>query len=213
MDERVVSFLKEHAIALGLGLAGLVCLGYGMISLSAPPKSGDGIDFQSQQGVTEKSEASTKNGKEVTVDVEGAVEKPGVYKLDGDSRVQDALIAAGGLSSSADRQKVSQNVNLAAPLTDSAKLYIPFAGEQTMTSSGGTDSSSGIGNAVLGTSTKMVNINTASESELDALSGVGPVTAQKIISNRPYQKIDELVSKKAVGASVFSKIKDQVSVY
>ena len=82
-----------------------------------------------------------------------------------------------------------------------------------MPSGSGANLSSGGGNGVLCAETKMVNINTASETELDALPGVGPVTAQKIISNRPYQKIDDLVSKKAVGASVFSKIKDQISIY
>jgi competence protein ComEA len=79
-----------------------------------------------------------------------------------------------------------------------------------VTSEGTSSNSSG---SVQGSSTGSVNINQATEEELDALPGVGPVTAQKIISNRPYQSVDDLVSKKAVGQSVFSKIKDQVRVY
>jgi competence protein ComEA len=213
VDDYVIPFLKEHALALGLGLAGILCLGYGLVSLSASPKQDNGMDFQSNHQAETAKSTTTKSTKEITVDIEGAVQKPGVYKLDSTSRIQDALIVAGGLSKNADRAKVSQNVNLAAPLIDSAKLYIPAVGEQSAPSGSSTNSSSGSTNGVLGAETKMVNINTASESELDALPGVGPVTAQKIIGNRPYQKIDELVSKKAVGASVFAKIKDQVSVY
>ncbi|MGH7203284.1 MAG: helix-hairpin-helix domain-containing protein [Candidatus Levyibacteriota bacterium] len=214
MDERIVPFLKEHALALLLGTAGFICLGYGLFTLSAHPQADNGVEFQSDQHTSpEKNSISPKAGKQITIDVEGAVQKPGVYTLPATSRIQDALITAGGLSANADRKKVSQTINLAAPLIDSAKLYIPAAGDQSVASGGSSDTSSGSSDNVLGTSTKMVNINTASESDLDALPGVGPVTAQKIIANRPYQNAQDMVSKKAVGASVFSKIKDQVSVY
>lgn len=75
---------------------------------------------------------------------------------------------------------------------------------------GASNNSSG---GIQGTSSGTININQASESELDALPGIGPVTAQKIISNRPYQSVEDLLNKKAVGASEFAKIKDQMSVY
>jgi competence protein ComEA len=58
-----------------------------------------------------------------------------------------------------------------------------------------------------------VNINTASESELDTLPGVGNVTAGKIISNRPYNALDELLSKKVVNTGVFEQIKDKITIY
>ncbi len=59
----------------------------------------------------------------------------------------------------------------------------------------------------------LININTASESQLDTLPGIGPVTAQKIIVGRQYGSIDELLSKKVVGAKVFEQLKDKISVY
>ncbi len=214
MDERIILFLKEHALALLLGTAGLICLGYGLFTLSMQSKADNGVEFQSgQHAADQKRNVSSKSSKQITIDIEGAVHKPGVYTLPATSRIQDALIAAGGLAENADRKKVSQTVNLAAQLIDSAKLYIPPVGEQSSASGGVSDTSSGSSDSVLGAATKMININTASESELDALPGVGPVTAQKIIANRPYQGVQDMVSKKAVGASVFSKIKDQVSVY
>ena len=216
MDDRFVSFLKEHAMALLLAVAGVICLGYGLISLAQPQKADTGIQFQSGGSTSsgiKKDTSSAEKTKQITIDVEGAVQKPGVYKLPSTSRIKDALVIAGGLSKDADREKVAQNLNLAAPLTDSAKIYIPSVGEQMAGSGSTSESTSEKNTSVLGSTTSVVNINQASQSEIESLPGIGPVTAQKIISNRPYQSVQELVDKKAVGASVFGKIKDLVSVY
>jgi len=134
----------------------------------------------------------------VTVDVEGAVLHPGVYTLPVDSRVEDAITAAGGLESDADEELFAKTMNRAMKLVDGGKIYVPSL------------SSSGIGSA--GSVSNLVSVNTASQSELDTLPGVGPVTAQKIIDNRPYQTLGELVSKKAVGTALFEKIKDKMSL-
>jgi len=214
MDERLLALFKENGIALLLGVIGLGFLAYGVFTMVGTHKTDPGIQFQPSDHPSDVTVASAaaKQAKKLTIDVEGAVEKPGVYTLPPDSRVQDALIAAGGMSKDADRTKVSQTLNLASSLADGGKLYIPTVGEQMVPSGGTSTTSSGTSNSVLGTQTKVININTASSSELDALPGVGPVTAQKIIDNRPYQSTQELVSKKAVGQSEFEKIKDSVSV-
>ena len=102
---------------------------------------------------------------------------------------------------------------MAAPLTDGAKLYIPAVGEQMTGSGESSNSSSADDNTVLGAQTKTININTASDSDLETLSGVGPATAQKIIAGRPYHSAQELLDKKIVGTSVFGKIKEKVTVY
>jgi len=210
LQEKLLPFFKEHGVAVVLGAAGLLCLGYGLIAVNKPQDAKNN-DFQN---LPEK-QSSVRNpispiSKDITIDIEGAVEKPGVYALPANSRMQNALIAAGGLSQDADRHLVAQNLNLAAALTDGVKLYIPAVGEQIMTSG---NTSSGTSGSVQGISSKMVNINQAAESDLDALPGVGPVTAQKIIDNRPYQNVQELLDKKVVGQSVFTKIKEQISVY
>jgi competence protein ComEA len=210
-EEKLLPFLKEHAIALVIGVAGLIFLGYGLISLSMQQSGNSTSQFQPSKSLSAPVKSPVSQSiKQMTIDVEGAVIKPGVYKLPPNSRVQNAIIAAGGLSQNADRQKVAQTLNLAAPLTDGAKIYIPAVGEQMTGSDGASDTSSG---GAPGISTNPVNINTAGESELDALPGVGPVTAQKIISNRPYQSVEELLDKKIVGQSEYGKIKDMVSIY
>lgn len=209
LKENLLPFIKEHAIALVFGIIGVICLGYGFLNLSHPQASDD-PQFQNLSPSSDSVAQVTIAPKHITIDVEGAVEKPGVYKISTDARIQDALIAAGGLAQDADRHQISQNLNMASPLTDGAKLYIPAVGEQMVTSGSTSSNSSG---SVQGASTGPVNINQASEEQLDALPGIGPVTAQKIISNRPYAITQDLLNKKVVGAGEFAKIKDQVTVY
>jgi len=137
--------------------------------------------------------------KIILVDVAGAVEKPGVYQLTNDSRIVDALIPAGGLSAKADRMYIAKTINMAQKLTDGSKVYIPFINEAV--------------NIAETNITNMININSATLDELDKLPGIGPITAQKIIDNRSYQNISELVSRKVLGSSVYANIKDRLSVY
>lgn len=138
---------------------------------------------------------------EIVVDIEGAVNKPGVYKLVSDSRVTEAIEKAGGLASDADKNKI----NLAARLTDGQKIVVASLSQNSINQSQNSESEAG--------NTRLIDVNNASSSELDTLPGIGPVTAGKIIAARPYSTISDLVSKKAVTASVFEKIKDLISAY
>lgn len=167
--------------------------------------------FQSGQSDIEFEEIATSASAirtEIKVDAAGAVERPGVYTLNLDSRVQDLLLVAGGLSEKADRAWVAKHINLAAKLVDGSKVYVPLAGEvatgfQTVSAVQGANISSN----------SIININTASEAELDTLPGVGEVTVGKIIAGRPFQKTQELLDKKIVNKNTWEKIKDKVSVY
>lgn len=151
--------------------------------------------------------------KDITIDISGAVKIPGVYRFEKDSRVEDAIRQAGGFSDQAHKQFVSKSLNLATKLTDGQKIYIPFEGEiasvapvavlaaSATTGSNPTSQSSGV-----------INLNTASQSELESLTGIGPVTAAKIINARPYATVGELLSKKVVSKSVYEKIKAEVGI-
>lgn len=133
---------------------------------------------------------------EIWVDISGAVASPGVYQLPGGARIKDALVAAGGLTSSADRDFVARAINLAAKAADGDKVYIPAAGGE-----------------VAGAVTGRVNLNKASAGQLETLSGIGQVRAAQIIENRPYASIDDLVTKKIISAGILDKIRDKVAVY
>lgn len=178
--------------------AGLLLLvaGVGLFVFQHKGDSADDIKIISDS-------SSGQNTSGIMVHVDGAVNKPGVYKLSSDSRVNDAIAAAGGLISGANGAKI----NLAAKVSDGQKVHIPSVNDRGSSGSGG--QVSGVADTV---SEQGININTASESELDKLPGVGPVTAGKIIGGRPYASLDELVSKKAVGKATFEKLKDLISL-
>lgn len=208
LREKMLPLLIEHKYAVGLAIIGLGLLGYGLVGMATPTKD-ESITFTSN--AAKPSTAKKEAPKQLLIDVSGAVNKPGVYSFPAESRVQDAIAAAGGFAQHADMQKIAQSLNLAAPLTDGAKLYIPATGEQMAASAGVSGKVSGT--SVLGDATGAININTADEAGLDSLSGVGKVTAGKIIANRPYGSIEELLEKKVVGQAVFEKIKGRITVY
>lgn len=154
---------------------------------------------------TEESSASAELSNSITVDIAGEVNMPGVYSLSPTSRVNDLIEKAGGLTSEADMEWIGKSLNRAQLLHDGDKLYISGRGD--------VKSDQSITNNIESTSTTNVktNINTASSSELEELPGIGEKTAAKIIDGRPYQSIEDLRTKKIVGESVFTKIKDLIA--
>lgn len=149
--------------------------------------------------------------QQITIDIAGAVKSPGVYVIDSKLRLHEALKRAGGLSDSVDRDFVSRTLNQSVTLTDQQKIYIPAKGEESdytavytnQTKSAATQDSVDGG---------LISINTASVSELDSLPGLGLVTAQKIIDNRPYTSLDRLTDDKIISSSVYDKIKSQIAL-
>lgn len=205
--EQYKSLILKYKYPILIAFFGLIFFGWGLIQLLGLFGAKEEISFQGGSQSTEANSSSVKTVKNLAVDVEGALIKPGVYKLPDNSRVQDGLIAAGGLSGNADREWVEKNLNLALKLTDGAKIYIPKIGEKVQgVSNSSTDQSIGGGSS-------LININSASSSDLDTLSGVGPATAQKIIDGRPYNDLQELLNKKVVSSKVFEKIKDKITIY
>lgn len=198
-------YLRTYFIPLILGLLGLMFLVYGLIGYFGQKKDKPDILFEAASDslnpdISLSPAGQGKQQRLIVVDIEGAVEKPGVYKLALDSRMQDGLIAAGGLGKGADRELIAKSINLAAKLTDGMKVYIPFQG----------DGAVGINAGVMIGEKQAVNINSASVKELDSLPGIGETTADKIIGNRPYETIESLIEKKIVGQKVFEQIKDKI---
>lgn len=144
----------------------------------------------------------------VTIDIAGGVKRPGLYELPASSRLSDAIAAAGGLSSEADLAVIAKSFNLATILSPDSKVYIPIFGDSvslipTIASSANKSESVG---------PKLVDINTASQSELEELPAIGAVTAAKIIANRPYTHIEELLTKTIITETTFSKLQSLIAV-
>jgi competence protein ComEA len=138
---------------------------------------------------------------EVGVYVTGAVQNPGVYYLPEESRVQDALEAAGGPAPNADLDRV----NLAQRVRDEDQIYVPEVGEEDLPSRG-----AGLSQAWL------VNINTASAPELETLPGIGPALAQAIIDHReahgPFGTIEQITDVQGIGQGVLEEIRELITV-
>lgn len=196
-------FLNKYKLPMALSLVGLVLLIGGLWSSGIISKTfvRSSKSFPPQPRQTTSQQGETRI---VKVDISGEVAKPGVYALSLDSRVEDALKMAGGVTESADPVFVSKSLNLAQKVSDGMKIYVPREGEAGASAS-----------VVAGASTEqnLTNINSASIPELEQLPGVGPVLAQKIIDKRPYTGIEELLTKKAVTKAVYEKIKGLVSTY
>jgi competence protein ComEA len=159
----------------------------------------------------------------IYIDLSGAVEKPDVYEATSGARLRDILILGNGLSAKADRQFFARNFNLARILTDEEKIYIPSQEEIAQglfkqnalainqIQPGQNSRPTEQGNQIEKQQLLKININTASVADLDTLPGVGQITAQKIINNRPYKLSEELLTRKVVNKGVYEKIKDLVS--
>jgi competence protein ComEA len=159
----------------------------------------------------------------ITIQIIGAVVRPGVYSFTQGSRVQDAVTGAGGLLSTAD----TNSINLAAKLEDGQQVNIPFQGGALPGPGSsfnppfpGSGNSSNAPFLVLTSPTvpagNLININTATLTQLDALPGIGPTTAQKIIDYRtqhgPFQKIEDIMNVAGIGPATFDDLKTLISV-
>jgi competence protein ComEA len=192
-DRIAIAALATALMAVALG-------GWLFISAGAiEPASEEMIDPFGAASASPREVASDR----LVVDVEGAVVRPGIIELPGGSRVADAIQAAGGYSPQADLAAAAAQVNLAATLRDGQQIVVPLIGA----SAGGGSGGAGSGD--------LVDLNSASPGELDALPGVGPVTVEKIVAARaeqPFTSLDELVTRKVMTASQVDKIRDLVTL-
>jgi competence protein ComEA len=151
--------------------------------------------------------ASGPAGGELVIDVQGAVLRPGIVHLPGGSRVADAIAAAGGYGPRVDADRVGQALNLAALVKDGGHVVVPSRDDHVPA---GATASGSAGNAG-----GPIDLNHATAAELDALPGIGPVSAAKIIAARDEQafgSVDDLRTRKILGAATFEKVKDLVLV-
>lgn len=219
---RYIDYVYENSHKFGV-MDGMLAVGLALITV------GIGLGIKSKIDKTKvelikgkEAETVTQGYNKVTFDISGEVIKPGVYRLAGDSRISDAMVLAGGLSASADRDWVEKNINRAKRINDGEKIYIP-----KKSSNFNLQTSNQIANnktreiikteQVLGVeSGGLININSAGVAELDKLEGVGPSIAAKIIEYRQknggFRNINELKLVSGIGDKMFEKIKDKVGI-
>jgi len=151
----------------------------------------------------------------VVVHVSGAVRSPGVVDLEMGSRVFEAMELAGGPTADADLERI----NLAAAVVDGERIYVPAVGEESAPELVGSDRPSAIprpeGRADT-TDGQPLDLNAATAAELEALSGVGPATAQAIVALReergPFFTVDELLDVPGIGDAKLALLRPFVTV-
>jgi competence protein ComEA len=179
---------RRQAITVTLGLAVVLLLGARWLDrpAAAPPSAAAPVRVR----------AAPAGRPRVTVDVTGAVRRPGLYRLPDGSRVADALLRAGGPT----RKAFLEAVNLAAPLVDGQQVLVPRK--------------AATGGAVPATATGPVSLSAATFEQLDTLPGVGPVTAQKILdyqaAHGPFRSVEELDAVPGIGPATVEELRELV---
>lgn len=188
------SFFSKRFDQLALPI--IVALGIvTLVLLITPQDARDTLQIE----FSDDSVALAHDSQLLFIDVSGAIQKPGLYQVIPGTRVGELIDFAGGLIENVDQQFVAEQINLAEQLVDGMKVYIPFDSLPAATMS----STSAQG---------LVDINLASQSELETLPGVGPATAGKIIQNRPYAAIEDIMLVPGISTSRFDALKDLIGV-
>jgi competence protein ComEA len=201
-------FLQKYRYHLLVVFLGLILIGGGVLIFK---KS---FNFSSTKVEILESSGNENGNGEITVEISGAIINPGVFKLQNNARIDDLLIHAGGFSMTADRVWTDKYLNRAAKLSDGQKIYIPTVNEQSnVLSAKNGEGYQNTSSTFSSDSNSMVNINTASLSELDILPGIGPVYGQKIIEHRPYSKPEDIVTSGAITQTLYEKLKNNITVY
>ena len=194
-------------------------------STAGAPSSEEGVGEGA--GASASSEAVPEQVAEVFVFVSGAVQYPGVYKLPADARVGDAVNSAGGFAEGA----ATDYNNLARLLVDGEQIHVPLlseveaalgAGQVAATPQGAAPGGAagsapgGAAGTTAGSAPGQVNINTATQAELESLPGIGPATAQKIIASResegPFSTPDELMRVSGIGEKKYEAVEGLICV-
>jgi competence protein ComEA len=194
---------REKKLAIALVAILVFAIGALLWNQEDLPLQNNSLPMYQQQQSQVKTVEAKKEPQVATIDVKGAVKKPGIYKLTSPVRLYQALEKAGGATESADVNRI----NLAKVIADGSMIYIPKKGEQIPTEA------SPIQNKE---ADKKINLNTATLEELETLEGLGPTKARAIIQYRGehggFRSIDELLQVSGIGERTLERIKEKLYV-
>lgn len=233
----IYEFNKKQKIAIGI-IGAIIIIAIFYYIYTKEEDSMISTEEIIQENISENLEETEESVKEdatkIIVHVSGAVNKEGVVELEENSRVSDAIDKAEGLKENAD----TKNINLAFKLEDGMKIYIPTieesakkqeqaenqdTGDETLdyvTSSSGVVQDEGVkgetGQKSSQKNSQKININTATQTELETLPGIGPATSLKIVNyreeNGPFKSIEEIKEVSGIGDAKYENIKDLICV-
>jgi competence protein ComEA len=200
---RLVAYVAVALIVIAVALR-LHSHGSGGASVSLEEPAAAASAASSASGPASATGPASAGGRDLYVDVAGAVRRPGLYRLPAGSRVAAAVERAGGLSRRAERT----GVNLAAPLADGQQVIVPARGSAGV-SAGDASGASGPAGAA-----GPISLSTASEAQLETIDGIGPALAGRIIEYRDahggFRSVDELKQVSGIGDKRFETLRKAV---
>ncbi|WGD36414.1 helix-hairpin-helix domain-containing protein [Lysinibacter sp. HNR] len=204
-----LAFVLALAAVVGWGVVGEWLQSDEAASDSTPEELENSVSSTASnaQGSTPSEPRAAGSGQQVYVHVLGQVVNPGLYVMTEGVRLVDAVAVAGGLTAEAD----SAAVNLARVISDGEQVYVPALGEVQQVVPQGTPSGGSSG-----ATTGLVNLNVATQAELETLPRVGPTMAQRILEWRqnsgPFSAVEDLLNISGIGEKTFEGLRDLVSV-
>ena len=208
------NFSKDKII---IGIAIIALAGFGYYKSSSDSLNSNQIqsivDTKQTDNINNQSEVENKENEDNSskmCQIDGCVNKPGVYSFKKDDRIKDIIDLAGGFTKDAD----TKSVNLAMKLKDEMKIFIPSKNEISKLQNHNTENSQ-IVTLKDNNSTNLVNINTADSNKLQTLPGIGPSKAKKIIEFREknqFKKIEEIKNVDGIGDKTFESLKSLITI-
>lgn len=200
----------------------IICLALGVLGISLyvglPAKQSEPVKVVAvEQSRSETSEtaarSSTSSPTSVKVQISGAVVHPGVYEVDKGTRAEELIFQAGGFLPTADTDKV----NRAKVLRDGAHIKVPYLKEaRGVSTRGGSDSADTVHKSTASKNKKLLNINTATQEDLEKLPGIGPTLAQRIVDYRAQhgeiRDKQELLKVKGIGHNILNQISSKITL-
>lgn len=197
---------NQKIIIFGILIIMSTIIGYYIINMIK--KSDEKIGSLDDDILLTSNENIVEENNNIVIYITGEVENSGVYHISENSRIADIIEMAGGLTNEAN----INNINLAQKVGDGQKIYIPSV-EETNMEENTNDNNDYIEEQ---TGEELININTAMQTELETLPGIGPSTASKIISYRKesgkFKNIEEIQNVPGIGESKYTQIKDKITV-
>lgn len=208
------NFSKDKII---IGIAIIALAGFGYYKSSSDNLNSNQIqsvvDTKQTENINNQSEAEKRENEDSSskmCQIDGCVNRPGVYSFKKDDRIKDIVDLAGGFTKEAD----TKSVNLAMKLKDEMKIFVPSKNETSKLQNHNTENSQ-IVTLKDNNSNNLVNINTADSNKLQTLPGIGPSKAKKIIEFREknqFKKIEELKNVDGIGEKTFESLKSLITI-
>ncbi|MFS0765029.1 helix-hairpin-helix domain-containing protein [Peribacillus phoenicis] len=210
MDEILKRKMTKITVAVAFVAAGI----YFFLQQGEDPADTEDIfSISEKEAEIEQSENETAAEPVIIkVDIKGAVKSPGIFTAQAGDRVIDLISAAGSFTDKADKNKV----NFAQIVEDQMVIYVPEIGEEVTGSLENIPVGSYGDAATMGASGGLVNLNTATQEDLETLTGIGPSKANAILEYREtvgkFKEVDELKKVTGIGDKTFERLRDSISV-